>query len=419
MIKYAGRSLKSQKWRSFLTILGVLIGIAAIVALTSLGSGFEQTITGQLRSGLATNSLYVSKSTGFDQADPDFSLYINDTSTINSIEHVEYAIPIIQKLCEVNHDNYSYRLSVYGVPFNNYSNAFDSFSAVKGTIPSNKNSTKFVIGNKIYQPWNNDSILVDVGENLNISWLFPTTGSYNNTVAAILQEVGGFSGLGGPSDTGIYISIDLASNIFETEKVSSFIVILDDDSKEIIDQVSSEIEEVFFGQVSVIAATSILDTITTAFGTIQIFLGGIAGISLIVAGIGIMNIMIVSLMERTREIGIIKALGLKNRSILLIFLMETSLIGFIGSLAGIGVGYLFALLFGQIIGGFGGSVGGGNGGVGGFDNPFSSLGGISPILSPTLILQAVLYGVVIAVVFGLYPAWRAARLEPVNALRYE
>ena len=147
----------------------------------------------------------------------------------------------------------------------------------------------------------------------------------------------------------------------------------------------------------------------------EIFLGGIAGIALIVAGIGIMNIMIVSILERTREIGILKSLGLKNQSILSIFLFESILIGLIGSVLGIVVGWIIANLFSVILSGGGFMTGMGGDGADGF------MGGISmtPVLDLPLIFQALFFGIGVAVIFSLYPAWRASRLEPVKALRYE
>ena len=161
----------------------------------------------------------------------------------------------------------------------------------------------------------------------------------------------------------------------------------------------------FDGQVSVISATAVLSLLSTVFSTIQLFLGGIAAISLLVAGIGIMNIMIVSLIERTREIGILKALGMKSRTVLTIFLGESVIIGLIGAVVGIISGWILANVTARILGS--GVFGGG----GGFK--------ITPLLTPEVLVGALAFGVGISVIFALYPAWRASKLKPVEALRYE
>src|SRR3990172_3321844 len=117
-----------------------------------------------------------------------------------------------------------------------------------------------------------------------------------------------------------------------------------------IPNVSKAITAHFSNQVSVISATAVLSLLTNIFSLLQLFLGGIAAISLLVAGIGIMNIMIVSLIERTREIGILKALGTKSRTVLTIFLSESVIIGIIGAVVGIVVGYGLAIFVAQILG---------------------------------------------------------------------
>ena len=127
--------------------------------------------------------------------------------------------------------------------------------------------------------------------------------------------------------------------------------------------------------------------------------------TLLVAGIGIMNIMIVSLIERTREIGILKALGMKSRTVLTIFLGESVIIGLIGAVVGIVLGWILANVTARILGS--GVFGGG----GGFT--------ITPLLTPEVLLGALGFGVGVSVIFALYPAWRASKLKPVEALRYE
>jgi putative ABC transport system permease protein len=183
-----------------------------------------------------------------------------------------------------------------------------------------------------------------------------------------------------------------------------------------IDRVSEQITDAFNGEVSVISSTAVLALLGSIFSIIQLFLVGIAAISLLVAGIGIMNIMIVSLIERTREIGILKALGMKSRTVLTIFLGESVIIGLIGAVLGIGLGWVLANVVAIIFSGGGpfAGIGGGQAagvGAGGMD--------IIPVLTPTVLVGALGFGIGVSVIFALYPAWRASKLKPVEALRYE
>jgi len=230
-------------------------------------------------------------------------------------------------------------------------------------------------------------------------------------LTAVLEEIGGF-GIG-PSDNRVYIPISQAQSFFRTDECYMIIVQLENDDEATIESVSEAIETAFDGQVSVTSSTAVLDITSSVFSTVELFLAGIAAISLLVAGIGIMNIMIVSLMERTREIGILKALGMKSRTVLLIFLSEAVIVGLMGAVIGIASGWGLAHVVVRVFSGGGGFMGAGN--------QRAAQGGmtITPLLTPTVFLGAFAFGIVISVVFALYPAWRASKLKPVDALRYE
>ncbi len=415
---YAFSAIKLRKLRAGLTALGIVIGIAAIVALLSLSQGFSIAISKQFETGFATNTLIVStQGLGLQQSRSDLSLYVNDTVTINEIANVQTSVAIISKTCYIEIGDRVFSSSVVGVDFNDYSKIYSStFVAESGNIPLDPSDEKIIIGNRLINPWNNGTLLGDIGDSLQITWttrsgLTLVNKTYTGTIAGILAEIGGF-GLGGPSDTAVYIPISQAQSFFDTSGANTIVVQLANSDESTITNVSNTIKDAFGGQVQVIAPTAILDTITTAFSMIELFLTGIAGISLLVAGIGIMNIMIVSLMERTREIGILKALGMKNRTVLSIFLSESLIIGLIGTLVGIASGLGLAIVFSRL-------------GVGGGDNlqGFRAVaaGGLSitPVMTETVMLGSLAFGILVSVVFALYPAWRASKLKPVDALRYE
>jgi len=431
VLSYSFSAIRLRKFRASLTTLGVVIGIAAIVALLSLGQGFQVAITAQLQKGFATDTLIVAPGGqggfGFGGG-TSFPLFVNDTQTIEKIENVTLVVPIIQKPCYVNSTTRTYLINVAGVDFAKYQSVYGNTfvaGANLGSIPSNPDNESIVIGSRLHDPWKNGTNIINVNDHIEVTSGFTRENkTYIGHVVAVLGEIGGFN-IGGPSDTGIYIPISQARAFFATEEVQSMIVQLKDSSDATINDTSDAIRNAFGNRVTVISATAVLGTVQTIFSFIEIFLAGIAGISLLVAGIGIMNIMVVSLMERTREIGILKALGMKGHTVLLIFLAEAMIIGLIGGAIGIAAGWGLAEVFARygfsLIGGAG--MGGANGGGAGFGGGGVGAGGgrlsITPALTPTVFGGALVFSLTISIIFGVYPAWRASKLKPVDALRYE
>lgn len=426
IFRISGRNLKTRKKQTALTALGIMIGIAAIVSLLSLGEGFQVSITSQFEESFSTSTLTVTTGGGFmfgpPQEESDFVLYLNHSTYFENIDHVEYVVPILQQRVSIEGLEGIY--TVYGVDLENYSQLFDSFTPQNGTIPTDVNSTNSVVGYTFYDPWGNGTIVFQETDDLTFTWTYingsvPQVENYTSNISGILEETGtGFS-LGGPSDTGIYIPIDLATEIFHTEEVNSFLIKLDSDVESVITQAIADINAVFPDELTVISPDQILDSISTIFTFVNIFLGGVAGISLIVAGVNILTVMTISLAQRKREIGIMKSLGMKDRSLLSIFLIEAILTGLIGAIAGIGVGWGLSQIFGGFLGGMGGGFGGMGGGMGGGQNPFASGLTITPVITPFLIILSLLFGVIVATIFGIVPAYRASRQTPVEALRYE
>lgn len=427
---YSFSAIKLRKLRAALTTLGVVIGIAAIVALLSITQGLQATITNQLQQGLSANSLIVSPGSGGflgggagagagggfggaggASANSGFKLFVNYTSEIDALSpDIETSFAVISRTGYVQAADLNRTVTIYGVDFTQYSQVYSTtFVAASGTIPTNPSENETIVGTRINQPGQNGTLFFNAGDNINITWtnatvLPPVNETYTAQVSAVLQKIGGF-GLGGPSDSGVYIPLDKAQSFFGTDECDMIIVKLKSSDNATITDVSKAITDHFSNQVSVVSSTAVLSLLSTVFSTIQLFLGGIAAISLLVAGIGIMNIMIVSLIERTREIGILKALGMKSRTVLTIFLGESIIIGLIGAVVGIVLGWVLANVTASVLGS--GAFGGG----GAFT--------ITPLLTPEVLLGALAFGVGVSVIFALYPAWRASKLKPVEALRYE
>ena len=437
---YSFSAIRLRKLRAALTTLGVIIGIAAIVALLSITQGLQATITNSLQQGLSTNTLIVTPGTsalgsaanggggglgargeagggggfglgGSSSSGSGFNLYVNYTDQIDGVSpDVVSSFAVIQRSGYVETSNFNRTVTIYGVDFSKYAQQYSkTFVTASGTIPLSPSDNQIVVGTRVNDPGQNGTLLFNSGDNVGIVWTNATTlpvinETYNAQVSGVLVKVGGF-GIGGPSDDGVYIPLTQAESFFGTQQCDTIIVQLKSSDNATISNVSKAIVDHFGGQVSVISSTAVLSLLSTVFSTIQLFLGGIAAISLLVAGIGIMNIMIVSLIERTREIGILKALGMKSRTVLTIFLGESVIIGLIGALVGIVLGWILANVTARVLGS--GVFGGG----GGFK--------ITPLLTPEVLVGALAFGVGISVIFALYPAWRASKLKPVEALRYE
>ena len=334
------------------------------------------------------------------------------TSEIDALSpDISSSLAVIQRTGYIDTGSLNRTVTIYGVDFGQYAAQYPTtFVAASGSIPLNATGSEIVVGTRVNDPGQNGTLLFNAGDSLGIAWTNATTlpvrnETYSGQVSAVLQKIGGF-GFGGPSDSGVYIPISQAESFFGTDQCDMILVHLTNSNNATITNVSKLITDHFDNQVSVISSTAVLSLLSTIFNTVQLFLVGIAAISLLVAGIGIMNIMIVSLIERTREIGILKALGMKSRTVLTIFLGESVIIGLIGAVIGIVLGWSLANIVARVLGS--GAFGGG-GGV------FT----VTPLLTPLVLVGALAFGVGVSVIFALYPAWRASKLKPVEALRYE
>jgi putative ABC transport system permease protein len=423
---YSYSAIKLRKLRAALTTLGVVIGIAAIVALLSITQGLQTTITDQLERGLSADTLIVVPGSsalgggagggglggGIGSGGSSAPLYVNYTGEINTLSpDIVTSLAIIQKPGYLqNSANETRRVNtIVGVDFSQYANAYSTtFVAASGSVPLNPADNDIVVGARVSDPRLNGTLFIQANEQVSLLWTNNTiipfvNETYTAHISGVLDQIGGF-GVGGPSDTGVYIPLSQAENFFGTNEADMIIVKLTSSDPAVVNSTSKAITDYFGNQVSVISATAVQSLLTTIFSTVSLFLGGIAAISLLVAGIGIMNIMIVSLIERTREIGILKALGMKSRTVLYIFLTESVIIGLIGAVIGVVSGWILANVVALFLG---------RGGI------IGSALTITPILTPEVLIGALFFGIGISVIFALYPAWRASKLKPVEALRYE
>ncbi len=387
-VKMALKSILSNKMRSFLTMLGVIIGVFSLVVLVSLVSGASGKITDTI-SSLGTDQIDVSI---YSDTGKPFTMdeLINDVKTLPNVENVApemYSAGIFTTLSK------SEKSIVFGTT---------------PTLPEVTNvkieSGRFLMNPDIENHSNviviNHELAVDVmgradvvGESIRVD------GREYMIIGVTEKEASGMMALLMGTPYRAYIPYTTMARAFPNGSlnVTYFIASAKDDD---FAAATTDLEQYFAKRYnndeeaySIYNESTITDSMGKITGVLSVLLGGIAGISLLVGGIGIMNIMLVSVTERTREIGIRKAIGAQPRVIMLQFLIEAIVLSLMGCLIGIG----FSWFTMQVI---------------------NIIGKVDFGLSPTVIIVAVAFSMGVGMIFGLYPARKAARMRPIDALRY-
>ena len=413
--------MKQRRLRTFLTTLGVVIGITAIIGLASLGEGFRVSITEEMEQGFELDVLTVIPGSLFAGMRPQrfTDIEVQDVERIANVSVVT-AIMQIGNATLYNEDK---KVSVFVATASNFREFVkvfpDRFIFEEGEIPEKTGNDTLIIGYKINHANETTATFVHSNDKVNMTVTIPTDHypfvkleNYSFTIAGTLRRTG-TSGLTN-FDYWAFMPLETARKIYDTN--SSDVIFVKVSEPSYSEAVAEEIEALFPPyQISVLVPLSFIQQVDTILNMVELFLTSIASIALLVAGIGIMNIMTVSVMERTREIGILKAVGAKNRTILTIFLTEAALIGLIGSLVGVPTGYGIAHVLSYVLSNF---ISPGGNRV--FQTPGTAASSaVSPVFSWEWAIVAVFFGIIICILFGLYPARKAAKLDPVDALRYE
>lgn len=402
-------SIRANKLRSFLTMLGIVIGVAAVITMLAIGSGAQSSITSEIES-IGASVLYVNP--GGEATNPE-PLTLNDAAALSDPSRapsIAAVAPILQGNVTISIPGISTNTSAYGVTEEYFDMQGISLSLGQFFTQEQYQKAEAVVllGSGVVDDLEKSASEL-LGSQVRINGV-------PFTVVGILEEEGG-TGFGSP-DSRIMVPLNTANGrlvrregVGEVDQI--YVQAKDADS---VDAAMEEITQILRAQhisnlgqqdFSILSTQDLLETMQSVTNIFTLVLAGIASVSLLVGGIGIMNIMLVSVVERTKEIGLRKALGARKPDILAQFLIESSVLSLAGGIIGILLGWALA----NVISGL--SVSGGGflfGGAGGTLNATISLNSV---------LLATLFSTAVGVFFGIYPANRAANLQPVEALRTE
>lgn len=395
----AWASLIANKMRSILTMLGIIIGVAAVIALVSIGNGVKQDIQNSI-SSLGSNLLMVMpgapRTPGVrPSAGSMKSLKVSDYEAISKLDGVRAASPMTNGSYVVIYQNKNWTTSVSGVSYNYLD--VNNWSMKSGRFLSEKNVQNrervAVVGKTVVKNLFGDEN--PVGAEIRVKNIpFRIIGVLNSK---------GSGAMGNDQDDMVIIPYTTAMERVEGVDYLRMIYVVGKDENG-IDRLQSDIENLLrvrhgikdtnLDDFNIQNMNSIMETMEETTGTLTLFLGAVAAISLVVGGIGIMNIMLVSVTERTREIGVRKALGATYSVIVTQFLIEAVVISLMGGIIGIILGIGSSKLIGMA-------------------------SGMSTVISVPTIVMSFAFSMAIGLIFGIYPARKAAKLNPIDALHYE
>ena len=395
----AWASLIANKLRSLLTMLGIIIGVAAVIALVSIGNGVKQDIENSI-SSLGSNLLVVlpgaPRTPGARSSQGSMkSLKISDYEAIAKLEGVKAASPMTNGSYVVIYQNKNWTTSVAGV--NSNFQDVNNWTMTSGRFFSDKNVQNrervAVVGQTVVK-----NLFADedpVGKEIRVK-------NIPFRVIGVLKSKGNGT-MGNDQDDTVLIpyttsmerveGIDYLRRVYVVAKDDGGIDRLQADIENLL-RVRHNIKDTNLDDFNIQNMKSIMETVAQTTGTFTLFLGAVAAISLVVGGIGIMNIMLVSVTERTREIGVRKALVATYSVIVTQFLIEAVVISLMGGFIGIAFGIGASKVIGMV-------------------------SGMSTIVSVPTIIMSFAFSMAIGLIFGIYPARKAAKLNPIDALHYE
>jgi len=399
----AYKNIKERMSRSILTLLGIAIGIMAIISLMGIGEGMNVAVQGELSS--LSDTIIVTVGEGFsifsfgqleDTGEYLTERDITDLERIPGVKEVNTQLTGIASL-SFNGDGNSVMVTVTGMDIETMNLQYGIADLAEGNLLDLGDQSKIIIGYDVaHDYFDND---ISVGSRVKI-----------NGKKFFVNGIFSRQGMGGVStndDIVLLTSRDFQKATGESNIYSAAVTVYNVNE---VESVAMEIERAINENhgdedfASAISMSSILDSIQSIMGILQTVLIAIASIALVVASIGIMNTMLTSVMERTREIGIMKAIGATNKDIMSIFIIEGLLLSLVGGVSGIILGIFGSQGVAVLLSNMGPGMGGAP---------------LEPVITFTAITLGLSVSMIVGILSSLYPAWKAARMSPIEAVRYE
>ena len=397
--RMASKSLGRRKIRTALTVSGIVVGISMTFIFLSMIAGMDVQITNMVRTlGGADITIYNATSTTRQQLLLGITNTLNETlvSTVSGVGGVYATSPEFSLQAYLN----GTRTLIHGIDPITYPLVTGGLNIIEGS--SLEGSKEAVLGKAVA-----DSLNITVGRDIILSP--DPLGGQSFRVVGIYETGITFQ------DRGCYINLKEAQNMSEREGLITAILVKCIDPNEVSD-VSSSITSLI-PNVRAVVPTNIIQQVSNVLNTVRLFFFSIGIVALFAGSFGVVNTMITSISERTREIGTLKAIGAKDSQILKIFLSEALLLGVIGGAVGVSLGIGISLVFPMVLGRLGG-LGTPIGGQGGIGSLVARGASLSPAILPSNILLCFSLGIIVGILAGLYPAWHAAKMRPVEALRH-
>lgn len=389
-LEHARRNISHRKLRSGLTVLGIIIGIMAIVSLIAVSSGLENAISSQLDQLGQDTVIVTPKSFGLGDPTQSPTLTTDDVSAIEGAGAFEYVVPFLIQTGEVKYRGETRNTMVHGIKPRDMNRLFtDSGMDIReGRFIGDMEENAVVVGYRVADSLFSKKISLQNRVIIN---------GRTFTVTGILEPIGSQY-----DDEAIYMSMDSARTVFNMSRELNTIFIkprAGEDPNVLVSRISHAIERKRGDKnFEVMTAVQLVGQVQGILSVVQIVLAGIAAISLVVGGIGIMNSMYTSVLERTQEIGLMKAVGARSEDILRFFILESGILGALGGIAGTILGVSVAL---------------------GVEFAAKSYGFqfIDIIITPRLVALGIGFASIAGAISGAYPAKEAAAMQPIEALR--